>query len=205
MEHLTDEIVNDAIRQVIGEDEGWSSNGPRAEGWSITIDIERFIFAYKIERLRLRLNTIERNLGGKDKCDEWRIRFYKGKFELRYLHKANCPASDYHETIDCPMFDDEDGDAVDGRLSLVAYMVRIVRGEAEAETDALDFANDFVTYHKNLHYLFNGQRTYDKLKSYLWHRLDYYRCMKILNKIVVSYRSYCWKKGLTYERIHLTK
>lgn len=201
MTHLTDELVAQAIEHVLGKDSGWEPNGHRVEGYSINIDKDAYVTREDIERLRLRLNTIERNAGGTNVLVFWRIHLYQECFELRYQKSDHAMlAESYPEALNLPMYDDEDGDIVDGFLSFVAYMVRLTKGEREANPEIYDFASDFCERPTEGHYLFNGQKTYDGIRSYLW-KHNNSRGRVILDRIVRDYRAYCKEHGLKNERI----
>ena len=202
MRHLTNEIVREAIEKVFGPESGYEPNGDRVEGYSITVDPKNYIYREMIERLRLRLNTIERNAGGTDVLAFWRLRYYQEQFEIRFIHsgEANLPDT-FPEGMNLPMYDDEDGDAVDGKLSYVAFMMRVAKGGYDPDdVEIEDFVNDFADRDKNGHYLFCGQKTYDNIRAYLNKHANW-NAMDILDKTVKCYRAYCKKHGLKCEKI----
>ena len=205
MTHLTDELVNQAIEYVLGKNSGWASNGRCAEGWSINIDKDNFIYREHIERLRLRLNTIEWNLRGNRFLAYWRIRLFQGHFELRYkLVEHERLAEDYPESMLLPMYDDEDGDIVGSRLSFTAFMQAIAKDKIETDDmEIYDFARDFCDQDKSPHYLFNGQLVYEYIHAYLW-KTHNSEGMEILGKIVKMYRAYCKEHNLEREKIKTT-
>lgn len=202
MEHLTSELVSKAIEHVFGPESGFIPNGDRMEGYSIVINSKKYIYREGIERLRLRLNTIERNAGGTEVLAFWRLRFYQGQFELRFVHSDEADLPDiFPEGLNLPMYDDEDGDAVDGKLSYVAFMMKMAKGDYDPDDVGIeDFVNDFAEHDKSGHYLFCGQKTYDNIRAYLNKRANW-TAMDILDKTVKCYRAYCKENDLKCEKI----
>ena len=205
--NLSTEKVAKAIADVTHMD--WEPNGTRAEGYSIMVSGKDYDFGLdnvKVERLRLRLNTLDRMFNPEHQpLAMWTLRNRQGGIELRFIHLGD-PAYRYREMEKVRLYDDSDGEPHDGIMTFASYLfyVAYTAGIGHSKTDhayegddaVTDLANDFVYDTTNEQYIFDGQQLYD----YIFLRA----CdgaVKALNQAVKDYRKHCADNGLKFEKI----
>lgn len=206
--NLSREKVAKAIADVIHRD--WEPNGTRTEGYSIMVagkDNSLWLDNIKVERLRLRLNTLDRlfNPDTHQPLAMWRIKEYQGGIELRFIH-LGYPPYKYNELEGVRLYDDSDGEPHDGMMTFASYLfyVAYTAGIGHSKPDhayegddaVTDLANDFVYDDGNAQYIFDGQKLYD----YIYLRACK-EAEKALNQAVKDYRKYCKDNGLKFEKI----
>jgi hypothetical protein len=208
--NLSKQQIEKAIADVVYRD--WQPNGSRAEGYSIMVAKEGekfFLDNIKVERLRLRLNTIDRLFNPDHKpLVLWTVKSYQGGVELRYIY-GDESGYNYKEREHVRLYDDSDGKPHDGVMSFSAYLfyVAYTAGIGHSKEDnayekkgkeaVVDLANDFVYDSVNSQYIFDGQQLYD----HIWN-LACNEAQVALNQAVEDYLGYCSENGLIYEAIH---
>lgn len=206
---ITKKQVALAIKDIANRD--WQPNGPRAEGYSIILaeSGERFyINSAMAERLRLRLNTIDRltNADRHEPFKCWTVKSYPAGTELRFITE---PESEHERILlkyhpDAP---DYEISFTDGKLSLTGWLLLLRYGNGDIPTSTGDsehygtdknrigdlvddFASDLQSLYKD------GQRLYDHLV-----RMGCVESTDALNAAVTAYRDYCAEHNLIADDI----
>ena len=165
-----------------------------------------------VERLRLRLNTLDRLFNPDHKpLAMWRVKNYNNGIELRFIY-GDESGYNYRECKSVRLYDDSDGKPHDGTMSFAAYLFYIAytAGIGHSKEDyayekngkeaVVDLANDFVHDSANSQYIFDGQQLYD----HIWNQA----CggaQKALNQAVKDFSKYCVDNGLGCEVINTRK
>lgn len=207
--NLSREQIKKAIADVAHRE--WEPNGSREEGYSIMVAREGEGFYFNniiMERLRLRLNTLDRlfNPESHRPFVLWRVKNYQGGVELRFIYGGES-AYNYRENEHVRLYDDSDGNPHDGMMTFAAYLFRVAytsgighskESRAYDGDDAItDLANDFVDDQKS-QYIFDGQKLYDDI-----FRRACSEAVLALNKAVKDYRKFCDGSGLKSETINI--
>lgn len=209
--NLSEEQIKKAIADVANKD--WTPNGSRTEGYSIMLAYEGEDFYFNniaIERLRLRLNTLDRLFNPDHKpFAMWRVKNYNKGVELRFIYGDVSAYKCYKELEGVRLYDDSDGEPHDGKMTFAAYLFRIAysAGIGHSKSDnaymgddaVIDLANDFAHDDHKSQYIFDGHKLYDYI----------YSCACIeakdaLNKAVKEYRQYCKDNSLSFESFPLS-
>ena len=211
MFNLSNEKVAKAIADVTHMD--WEPNGSRVEGYSVIIARKGDDFGFdnvKVERLRLRLNTLDRMFNPDHQpLAIWRVRNFQGGAELRFIHQGD-PSLRYWEAENVRLYDDSDGKPHDGTMTFASYLFHVAYTAGighskpdhayEGDDAVTDLANDFVYDTDHDQYIFDGQQLYDRI----WIQACKEAAMA-LNQAVKDYRKYCVDKDLSFEKITLKK
>lgn len=206
---VTDKQVAKVIADIVRDD--WKPNGHREEGYSIIVAKPGEVFCVDssvVERLRLRLNTIDR-LVNKDEhkvFGRWTVKRYPAGTEIRFIAKSE---DDYSGNTDYrhPSVPDYEVDVKEGALSFAGWLIAMRYGDMELKhcsyddehyvsvrTMIGDLVDDWSSDLKSLYK--DNQELYDYIT-----RVGCHEAVDALNATVDSYRKYCTDNGLVADDI----
>lgn len=194
---LKNETVKQIIADIMGDGCEWEPNGGVAEGYRINVGEDVDDFGYNsilIDRLRIRMNTVERilncrHLGG-DALHYWRFAKVNTPFwELRiYDGKDTC-----YEDLPCfknaRLFEEITDGHRDGYMSLGEYMLMRAYETERSDDPAGDLLNDFAC----------GMEIQDGYYADSEHLYLHIAGIDEMDDVVVDYRKFCQEKGMEYD------
>ncbi len=200
---LKEQTVQQIITDIMGNGCEWKPNGGVAEGYRINVgkeigDINYFNIL--IDRLRIRLNTVER-IQYAAHLDESALRYWRFVkvntpfWELRIYEGCHSPYKNYPCVKSVRLFDEMTANHQDGAMSLPEYMLMRAY-ESERSDDytgklLTDFAQDMSTQDE---YYADSEHLYSHIAKLAG---DGYK--EALEEMVADYRKYCQENGLVYD------
>lgn len=202
---LKNETVKQIIADIMGKGCEWKPNGGVAEGYRINVgksidDIGYFHIL--IERLRIRMNTVERILNAPHLADDamryWRfVKVNTPFWELRIYNGHHSPYKDYPCVKNIRLFEEMTDNHREGYMSLGEYLLMRAYETERTDDPTGDFLNDFAQdmelqqeYYADSEHLFGNiaRRSCDG-------------CFDVLVEMTESYKKYCQENGLEYDDI----
>ena len=195
---ITKKQVAMAIADMIRSE--WKPNGHRAEGYSIIVakpGESFYVNSAMVERLRLRLNAIDR-LVNKDEHRvfvRWTVKSYPMGTEVRFIAKRENGGSDDMNRLH-PSLPNYEVDVKDGALSFAGWLLTLRYSEVldvspddsehfgSAEKMIGDLVDDWASDLKSLYK--DGQQLYDYIA-----RVGCREAREALNLAVDAYGKYC--------------
>lgn len=205
---ITDKQVAMAIADMIRSK--WKPNGHREEGYSIIVDEPGesfYVNSVMLERLRLRLNAIDR-LVNKDEHRvfvRWTVKSYPMETEVRFIAKRGGVGSDDMNRLH-PLMPNYEVDVKDGALSFAGWLLMLRYSEVldvspddsehfgSAEVMVGDLVDDWSSDLKSLYK--DGQQLYDYIAG-----VGCREAREALNLAVDAYEKYCADNGLVADAI----
>ena len=200
---LKNETVKQIIADIMGKGCEWKPNGGVAEGYRINVgksidDIGYFHIL--IERLRIRMNTVERILNAPHLADDamryWRfVKVNTPFWELRIYDGYHNPCRNYPCVKNIRLFDEITDNHRDGYMSLGEYLLMRAYETERTNDPTGDFLNDFAQDMK-----LQDEYYADSVHLYCsigWPACS--GCIEALDAMVTDYRKYCQEKGLEFD------
>lgn len=194
--NLSTEKVQKAIHDILGNECQWFPNGSRCEGYSIIIGQKDFwMNNMEVERLRLRLNTLDRMENGDihTPLAYWKVSKKPSGWELRFIEKSHYHNEPY-EVCNVRLYDCFDGEPHDGEMKFAAYLFHLSYNE-QTDGPVKDLVEDFVSDSK-VQYMTSGQEIYDYIS-----KRACTECNDALQQTVDDYLKYCEENQLKAEPI----
>lgn len=200
---LKNETMQQIITDIMGKGCEWKPNYGVAEGYRFNVGKTIHDIGYPnflIDRLRIRLNTVERIQYTKhldqDALRSWRFaKINTPYWELRIYDEACSPFAKYPCVKDVRLFEEMTANHRDGYMSLAEYMLMRAYEKERGDNPTGDLLEDFAqdmelqdeSYARSEHlYLHIGRRACEG-------------CMEALDEMVTDYRKYCKENGLEYD------
>lgn len=205
---LKNETVKQIIADIMGKGCEWKPNGGVSEGYRINVgksidDIGYFHIL--IERLRIRMNTVERILNAPHLSDDalryWRfVKVNTPFWELRIYEGYHDPYRNYPCVKNIRLFEEMTDNHRDGYMSLGEYLLMRAYETERTDDPTGDFLNDFAQD-------MELQQEYYADSKHLFDNIAYRSCddcFDVLVEMTKSYKKYCQEKGLEYDDIKIS-
>lgn len=191
------------ITDIMGKGCDWKPNYGVAEGYRINVGRTINDIGYQnflIDRLRIRLNTVERIQYAKhldkDALRSWRFaKINTPYWELRIYDEACSPFAKYPCVKDVRLFEEMTANHCDGYMSLAEYMLMRAYETERSDNPTGDLLNDFAQD-------MELQDEYYADSNHLYSHISIRACdgcQEALDDMVADYRKYCQENHLEYD------